>query len=166
LHQGATDKGIRQGVKTFQGIKRRFDIMFYSQDLVYIDDYAHHPDEISALLHAVKMLLPQHQVIAIFQPHLYSRTRDFYHEFAKSLSIADEIILLPIYPARELPIEGVQTEIIFSEINKKSKYLLSKDEVFDYLPSFIRKPSVILTIGAGDIDTIVEKLQNLIKTWA
>lgn len=166
LHQGATEKGIRQGVKTFQGIKRRFDIMFYSQDLVYIDDYAHHPDEISALLHAVKMLLPQHQVIAIFQPHLYSRTRDFYQEFAKSLSIADEIILLPIYPARELPIEGVQTEIIFSEINKKSKYLLSKDEVFDYLPSFIRKPSVILTIGAGDIDTIVEKLQNLIKTWA
>ncbi len=164
LLNGANELGIQTGVRTFQGIQRRFDIQINTKDLVYIDDYAHHPIEISALLNAVKKLLPNHYIIAIFQPHLFSRTRDFYKEFASSLSLADEIVLLPIYPARELSIPHITSNIIYQQITKNHKHLINLHHLPDFIPNLIKKPTVILTIGAGDIDTIVEPLkQKLIK---
>ncbi len=160
LESGSSEEGIRLGIKTFQGIQRRFDIQIYEKDLIYIDDYAHHPEEISSVLSAVKKLLPNFQMIVIFQPHLFTRTRDFYKEFAVSLSIADEIILLPIYPARELSIPNVSSEIIYQQIQQKNKYLINLQEVIHFVPNLINRPSVILTVGAGDIDTIVEPLKK------
>jgi UDP-N-acetylmuramate--alanine ligase len=164
LENGASIEGVRKGVKTFQGIQRRLDIQIYQKDLIYIDDYAHHPEEITSLLSAVKKLLPNYHMIAIFQPHLFTRTRDFYKEFAESLSLADEIILLPIYPARELYIPNISSYIIYQQIKQKSKYLITLQEIPQFIPNLIKKPSVILTIGAGDIDTIVEPLKSNLLT--
>lgn len=160
LENGANEKGIQEGVKTFQGIQRRFDIQIYQNDFIYVDDYAHHPEEIRSLLSSVRKLLPDYQIIAIFQPHLFTRTRDFYKEFAESLSIADEIVLLPIYPARELSIPNVTTEIIYQQINHKKKYLINLQDITNFVPNLIKKPSIVLTIGAGDIDTIVDPLKH------
>lgn len=158
--KGASIDGIKKGVSTFQGIQRRFDIILDTKEMVYIDDYAHHPVEISTLLNSVKKLLPNYPIIAIFQPHLYSRTKDFANQFAESLSIANTVIMLPIYPARENPIPGITSQMIYEQIQCKHKYLISMEEIVDKLPQFITKPSVILTIGAGDIDKIVEPLKN------
>jgi UDP-N-acetylmuramate--alanine ligase len=158
--KGASMDGIKKGVSTFQGIQRRFDIILDTKEMVYIDDYAHHPVEISTLLNSVKKLLPNYPIIAIFQPHLYSRTKDFANQFAESLSIANIVIMLPIYPARENPIPGITSQMIYEQIQCKHKYLISMEEIVDKLPQFITKPSVILTIGAGDIDKIVEPLKN------
>lgn len=160
LEVGANEDGIKKGVSTFQGIQRRLDIHIYQKDLILIDDYAHHPVEISSILNAVKQLFPDFWIIAIFQPHLFTRTRDFYKEFAKSLSIADEIILLPIYPARELSIPNISSEIIYQQIYKNYKHLINLHEVPELVLEIIQKPSVILTIGAGDIDTIIEPIKR------
>ncbi|UOB18490.1 UDP-N-acetylmuramate--L-alanine ligase [Abyssalbus ytuae] len=149
---------LAMALESFKGVKRRFSYHIQTEYKVYIDDYAHHPTEIEAVYHAVKEMYPDKKVLAIFQPHLYSRTRDFIEDFAKSLSKFDEIILLDIYPAREQPIEGVTSQWLLNKINNPNKQLISKDE----LPSVVKHTSafVILTLGAGDIGEEVKKIKE------
>ncbi|MEN9918380.1 MAG: hypothetical protein RL662_816 [Bacteroidota bacterium] len=159
---GATPDELRNGVKTYQGAKRRFDFLIKTPNLVLIDDYAHHPDELSASISSVKELYPDKKVLGVFQPHLYTRTRDFASDFAKSLSLLDELILLDIYPAREKPIEGVTSSIIYDEVTCK-KTLCKKDELTDILNNK-KDIEVLLTIGAGDIDTLLPKIKEIIES--
>jgi UDP-N-acetylmuramate--alanine ligase len=151
LKIGISREKIKAAVASFGGVKRRFEYHLKSPQCVFIDDYAHHPTEVSAFLKSVKGLYPDRHVTAIFQPHLFSRTRDFAEGFAHSLSIADRVILLDIYPARELPIEGVTSQIIFKDITTKDKIQCSKNELLDLLKTL--QKDVVVTIGAGDIDT-------------
>ena len=146
-------------LSSFSGVKRRFDYQLYRDDIVYIDDYAHHPEEIRSFLQAVKAIFPDKKITAIFQPHLYSRTRDFANEFATTLAIADEVILLDIYPARELPIEGVTSNWLLSLIDKEEKIALTKEALLPYLQE--HKPEILVTIGAGDIDRLVPKIRDI-----
>jgi UDP-N-acetylmuramate--alanine ligase len=147
-----------QKLSEFNGVKRRFDIRIQRKDLVYIDDYAHHPEEIKAFLDAVKKSYPKKKITGIFQPHLYSRTRDFVLEFADSLEILDEIILLDIYPAREKPIEGITSGYLLSIIKNKNKKLLKKEELVPYLQK--NKLEILVTMGAGNIDKITTVLES------
>ncbi len=168
----ATEK-IKMAVADFQGVKRRFEYIIpprqkqngeYSYP-IFIDDYAHHPEELKALLKSVRTLFPQHKITVIFQPHLFTRTRDFASAFASSLSIADEVTLLPIYPARELPIEGVSSEMIFNKISSK-KNIINKEDVLEWVKGKnIDKEfgEVIITAGAGDIDALVQPLKEIIQ---
>ncbi|MCH2223954.1 MAG: UDP-N-acetylmuramate--L-alanine ligase [Crocinitomicaceae bacterium] len=156
LELGLTEDLIRKALKSFKGVKRRFEYHVRKEDVVYIDDYAHHPTEIKALIDSVKLLYPNQKIIGVFQPHLYSRTRDFFDGFVEQLSRLDELILLPIYPARELPIEGVTSEKLLDQIDLKAKTLLSGNEVLGYFEDGVN--GVVLTIGAGDIDRIVRGL--------
>lgn len=149
---------IKGGLKNFKGIKRRFEFVFQNDNFTYIDDYAHHPNEIAAFLNSVKSLFPERKITAIFQPHLYSRTNDFYASFGASLSLADEVILLPIYPARELPMHGVNSEMILPYINHGHKQVSEKSNLMKVLENL--KIEVILTIGAGDIDQLVSPIKN------
>lgn len=158
---GATDDELRRGMSTFQGAKRRFDFLLKTDHLVMIDDYAHHPDELSASISSVKELYPDKKVLGIFQPHLYSRTRDFVDQFAQSLSLLDELILLDIYPAREKPIEGITSEIIFNKVTCK-KTLCKKEELLDLL-QHKEDIEVLLTIGAGDIDRLLPDIKNILE---
>ncbi len=149
-----------QHIQTFEGIQRRFDIVFQSDIVVYIDDYAHHPTEIKTTLESVKKLFPGKKITAIFQPHLYSRTRDLMDGFAKVLSIPEVTILLEIYPAREEPIPGICSKVLLEKINSRNKLLLQKEEVLEYVQ---KEPlEVLLTIGAGDIDRLVEPIKNIL----
>ena len=168
----STEK-IKMAVADFQGVKRRFEYIIPSKQKkegeynypIFIDDYAHHPEELKALLKSVKTLFPQRKITVIFQPHLFTRTRDFADEFAKNLSIADEVILLPIYPAREQPIEGVGSKMIFDKISSQKK-LLSKEELLQWAKDKnIDKEfgEVIITAGAGDIDALVQPLKEIIQ---
>ena len=150
---------LQNALSGFNGVKRRFDIRVKRNDFVYIDDYAHHPNEIKAFLEAVKKSYPTKKITGIFQPHLYSRTRDFAQEFAKELEVLDEIILLDIYPAREKPIAGITSDYLLSLIKNKNKKHLKKEELVPYLQQ--NKPEVLLTIGAGDIDKLVSVLELL-----
>ena len=164
---------IKMAVADFQGVKRRFEYIIpprqkqngeYSYP-IFIDDYAHHPEELKALLKSVRTLFPQHKITVIFQPHLFTRTRDFASAFASSLSIADEVTLLPIYPARELPIEGVSSEMIFNKISSK-KNIINKEDVLEWAKGKnIDKEfgEVIITAGAGDIDALVQPLKEIIQ---
>jgi UDP-N-acetylmuramate--alanine ligase len=129
--------------------------------VIYIDDYAHHPDELNALLTGAKKLFPDKKCIIIFQPHLYSRTKDFADGFAASLDMADEIILLPIYPARELPMEGVTSEMILGKMKNKNSSVKSKDEIIEWLKN--NKTELVITAGAGDIDTLVEPIKKILN---
>jgi UDP-N-acetylmuramate--alanine ligase len=156
---GLTEEEIRFGLKTFKGVKRRFEYQVKSSNLVYIDDYAHHPTEIKALISSVRMLYPNKKITGVFQPHLFSRTRDFFDGFVEELSKLDEVILLPIYPAREEPIEGVTSDRLLEEITT-NKLLLTPAETLEHLKSV--KEGVILTIGAGDIDRIVSPLKDIV----
>ena len=158
---GATDDELRNGMRTFQGAKRRFDFMLKTDSLVMIDDYAHHPDELSASISSVKELYPDKKVLGIFQPHLYSRTRDFSDQFARSLSLLDELILLDIYPAREKPIEGVTSQIIFDKVTCK-KTLCKKSELLDIIRNK-KDIEVLLTVGAGDIDQLLQPIKELLE---
>lgn len=158
---GATDDELRNGMRTFQGAKRRFDFMLKTDSLVMIDDYAHHPDELSASISSVKELYPGKKVLGIFQPHLYSRTRDFADQFARSLSLLDELILLDIYPAREKPIEGVTSQIIFDKVTCK-KTLCKKSELLDIIRNK-KDIEVLLTVGAGDIDQLLQPIKELLE---
>lgn len=162
---GAPEEKIRMGLETFTGIKRRFDIRYRSEEVVHIDDYAHHPREISALLAAVRDMLPRHKLIAVFQPHLYSRTQDFHEGFAEALSEADSVVLLSIYPAREEPIEGVSSQMIYDLLTVEEKGLTDLDGLTNELKKHKTRPSVVLTIGAGDIDTKVEATRSLVAAW-
>ena len=161
---GAENEHVRKGLETFSGVERRFDIRLKTNKLIYIDDYAHHPKEISAFLNSVRQIYSDKKIITVFQPHLYSRTKDFYIEFAKSLSLSDVVILLPIYPAREKPIEGITSKIIFDNIDDKvEKILCEKSQLMDILNSVVKTDncsSILVTMGAGDIDQLVETIQK------
>ncbi|MCL2246665.1 MAG: UDP-N-acetylmuramate--L-alanine ligase [Lentimicrobiaceae bacterium] len=150
---------IKEKIAGFSGVKRRFDIRIQRDDFVYIDDYAHHPEEIRAFLDAVKKSFPAKKLTGIFQPHLYSRTRDFAKEFAHALDVLDEIILLDIYPAREQPIAGITSHFLLSLIKNENKKLLKKEELLPYIQK--NKPEVLLTMGAGDIDRCVEMFESI-----
>ena len=154
---GMQEDEIRNGLASFLGVKRRFEYQIRTSDLVFIDDYAHHPTEIEALINAVQTLYPSKKITGIFQPHLFSRTRDFFDGFATQLSRLDEVVLMPIYPAREEPIEGVTSDALVNVISSRNKHLLSANEIVDFIAS--RENEVVLTIGAGDIDRIIEPLK-------
>ncbi|TAE30411.1 MAG: UDP-N-acetylmuramate--L-alanine ligase [Cytophagales bacterium] len=158
LELGLSADQVRDGLNTYRGVKRRFEYILKSDEFVLIDDYAHHPAEVEAFLSSVKALYPDRELTAIFQPHLFSRTRDFANEFAESLSIADHVWLLDIYPARELPIEGVNSDLIVRNVRSKTAILRTKAE----LPDVVRKtrPRLLVTIGAGDIDGLLPLLRN------
>ena len=158
LKCGLTEYELRNGLKTFAGIRRRFDVRVKKSDFVYIDDYAHHPKEIAATIESVKYLYPGKRIVGVFQPHLYSRTRDLADQFAKALKPLDEIILMPIYPAREKPIPGVSSGMILRKIDTMNKYLCSREQVADLVEALC--PDVLLTMGAGDIDRLVPQLEE------
>lgn len=165
LTYGLNPEKIREALASFAGVKRRFDIQLRSERCIYIDDYAHHPREISASLTSIKGNFPEYRMTAIFQPHLYTRTRDFADGFAQALSIADRLILLDIYPAREEPIPGVTSEIIFKDVTTEDKVLLKKEELMDYMKGLeMGEKEVFVTVGAGDIDRFVGPVGELLKT--
>ena len=147
------EEKIRAAICVFKGVRRRFEYIIKSDKCVLIDDYAHHPAELKALINGVRSLFPDKKMTVIFQPHLYSRTNDLADEFAKSLDMADEVILLPIYPARELPIEGVTSELILNKMKLKQKQVLSKENLKDWIK--VAKPGLLVMAGAGDIDLLV-----------
>lgn len=151
---GITLEHVREAIATYQGVRRRFDFHMDDADMIFIDDYAHHPEEIRACITAVRELYPDRKITGVFQPHLYSRTRDFAEGFAESLSLLDTLFLLPIYPARELPVEGVTSDLIFSKARIKDKHLVTKEDLISQLLSV--RPQVLITLGAGDIDQLVE----------
>ncbi len=157
---GIAPEKIRKALACFSGVKRRFDIQVKKPGCVYIDDYAHHPQEITAALSSIRKSYPESRLTAVFQPHLYTRTRDFAPEFAKALSLADKVILLDIYPARELPIPGVTSEIIFKDITA-GKVLLKRSELMDYLKD--EPVEVLATLGAGDIDRFVGEIVRMLE---
>lgn len=157
-----SDASIKAGVEAFKGVKRRFEFIYEGEGIVYIDDYAHHPKEIDAFITSVKALYPGKRIKVIFQPHLYSRTRDFAEQFAHSLSQADELVLLEIYPAREKPIRGITSELILKQVTSESKELLNKEEVLQSLFKNT-KFDIIVTLGAGDIDTLVQPIRNILE---
>lgn len=159
---GIAPQKIKAALASFTGIKRRFEYIIQQENRLMIDDYAHHPREIDALLKSVKQLYPTKKITAIFQPHLYSRTRDLAIEFAESLSIADEVILLDIYPAREQPITGVTTALIYDKIVGAKKIWCRKEEVLTQLTN--KDIEILLTIGAGDIDTLINPIKNYLLT--
>lgn len=154
---------IKEAIESFGGVRRRFEYMLKTEEKIYIDDYAHHPSEISSFLNSVKNLYPNKKITAIFQPHLFSRTRDFMDGFAESLALADELFLLDIYPARELPIEGITSQVLFEKIILDNKKIVSKEEVLSMINQV--QSELIVTIGAGDIDQlrdpIKEQLENV-----
>lgn len=158
---GADDESIKKGVRSYRGVKRRFEYLLKTDKVIYIDDYAHHPVEIDALLRSVRDLYPNRKITAVFQPHLFTRTRDFAEGFSTSLSLADEVILLDIYPAREAPIEGVTSEMLLQGITVDKKVKTSKENLISQINEW--KPEVILTIGAGDIDKLVEPIKNALS---
>lgn len=149
---------IKNAMATFKGVKRRFEYHVKSDKLVYIDDYAHHPEELRACISAVKEMYPQKKVTGVFQPHLFTRTRDFTNEFARSLELLDELILLDIYPAREKPIEGITSEMLLEKVSTKNKKLISKKELVKEIKE--REVEVLITLGAGDIDALVEPIKQ------
>jgi UDP-N-acetylmuramate--alanine ligase len=157
---------IRSAVASFRGVKRRFEYIVKEDDMVFIDDYAHHPTELEALINGAKGLFPDRKCTVVFQPHLYSRTRDFAEGFTKALSLADEVLLLPIYPAREKPIPGVVSEMLLQgmEINKGSS--ITKQALLMMVEEKKQKGelSLLITAGAGDIDTMVEPIKKILTT--
>lgn len=161
LHYGLSSEAIVEGIATYKGVKRRFEKIYSSDRITYIDDYAHHPEEIKAFLHSVKAMYPNKKVTAVFQPHLYTRTRDFASGFSESLSLAEEVVLLDIYPAREQAIPGVTSEMLLPEITSPVKGVVSKEALLPYLKRHL--PEVLVTIGAGDIDRLVKPIEQWIR---
>ncbi|WP_291399270.1 UDP-N-acetylmuramate--L-alanine ligase [Daejeonella sp.] len=161
LHLGISADKIRNALANFLGVKRRFEYVVKSPEHIYIDDYAHHPEELRACIQAVKSLYPNKKLTAIFQPHLFSRTRDFADGFAEVLAMIDDLIMLDIYPARELPIEGVNSAMILDKINNPKKQILSKQDAIEYVRA--NKPELLLTVGAGDIDTLIQPLKTIFQ---
>lgn len=159
---GVDSEALRTGLATFKGVVRRFDIRIDTDKLVYIDDYAHHPRELDACIHAVRKIWPTRKITGIFQPHLFSRTRDFMDEFAKSLDKLDELILLPIYPAREEPMEGVTSDVLSGKVSLQKKVLLPKEDVTGWLRE--HPADILITLGAGDIDTLVPEIEKMHQT--
>ena len=160
---GLPAEAIAEALSTFKGVKRRFDIRVNNEKHCYIDDYAHHPEEIRSCLTAVRASYLGKRITLVFQPHLFSRTHDFMDEFALVLALADELILLDIYPAREQPIEGITSSALLEKVPMANKRVCSKSELIGLIDS--EKPELLITMGAGDIDRFVEPLEELIKTW-
>ena len=164
LAAGVRKEDIRRLLPGFSGVKRRFDVQYKDAQHLYIDDYAHHPDEIAVCLQSLKELYPSRAMRVLFQPHLYSRTRDLCAEFARSLQLADEVVLLDIYPARELPIEGVSSRSIGSLIQEKPVYYTSLDTTLDFIKTNPRT-AILVTMGAGNIDTLVDPIRRYYETY-
>jgi UDP-N-acetylmuramate--alanine ligase len=158
---GIGDDAIKAAIADFKGIRRRFEYVINNDHQVFIDDYAHHPEELRALISSARGLFPDKKSTVVFQPHLYSRTRDFADGFAESLALADEVILLPIYPARELPIEGVNSNMIADRIKGKPVQIMQPDEVLDWLKA--NAAPLFITAGAGDIDQLKEPAKRILE---
>ena len=164
----ANDK-IREAIEVFAGVKRRFEYIIKTKELVFIDDYAHHPEELRALISGAKSLFSQRKCTVIFQPHLYTRTRDLADGFAEVLGLAETVILLPVYPARELPIKGISSEMILNRIEKEDKKVMTKDELMNWIKNEYSKSinkdfgDLLITAGAGDIDMMVEPIRTMIE---
>ena len=160
LH-GVPADSIRKAISTFSGVVRRFDIRLNIPGHTYIDDYAHHPAELAATITSIRQIWPGRRICGIFQPHLYSRTKDFYPEFASSLSLLDSVILLPIYPAREEPIPGVSSDMILDRITLSDKKTVEKQDLLAEIGD--RDTDILVTFGAGDIDRFVTPIESLLK---
>ncbi|MDR1983807.1 MAG: UDP-N-acetylmuramate--L-alanine ligase [Prevotellaceae bacterium] len=158
---GFDEQKLKNALAGFAGVKRRMDVQINTSNLTYIDDYAHHPEELRATITSIKNMFEGRKITAIFQPHLYSRTRDFADDFAKSLSLADELILLDIYPARELPIDGITSKIIFDKVQCNKKTLCTKDELMNIITE--NEFDVLITLGAGDIELFVEPITKILN---
>ncbi|MGB5989612.1 MAG: UDP-N-acetylmuramate--L-alanine ligase [Marinifilaceae bacterium] len=157
---GVTDSELRKALVSFQGVLRRFDLRYKSKDFMYIDDYAHHPDELRAVITSVRELYPNKKIAAVFQPHLYTRTRDFAKGFMESLNLLDELILLDIYPAREKPIVGVNSQMLLDGISIPA-FISTKEDLIDNIESI--NCDILLTLGAGDIDRFVNRISNMLE---
>ena len=164
LTYGIAPEKIKEALASFSGVKRRFDMQVKYDDLVYLDDYAHHPNEIAAAISSTRERYPDFRYTAIFQPHLYTRTRDFAPEFAEALSNVDRLVLLDIYPARELPIPGVTSDIIFDAVTAPVKILMKKEELLDWVKEqTLEGKELFMTLGAGDIDRLVGPIGEILK---
>lgn len=158
MQRGVTEEQIRRQLSSYLGVKRRFEYIIRRPGRIYIDDYAHHPNELKACIESARRWHPGKKICGVFQPHLYTRTRDFADQFAAELSTLDQVVLLDIYPAREQPIEGVDSQMLLNKIQIKEKYLCSKQSLVSLLKQL--NPEVLLTMGAGDIDRLVETIKN------
>lgn len=161
LNMGISGDKIKEALATFGGVKRRFEYIYKSEEVVYIDDYAHHPAEIEAFIKSAKAVYPDKRLTVIFQPHLFTRTRDFAEGFVQSLSLADELIMLPIYPAREQAIEGVNSEMILNKVQIEKKYLAEPRNILELIENL--RPELIVTMGAGDIDLLIKPIKELLQ---
>jgi UDP-N-acetylmuramate--alanine ligase len=161
---GVSNENILAALASFKGVRRRFSFQTRTEKAVYIDDYAHHPTEINAVHQAVRELYPNKKIIAAFQPHLFSRTKDFVDGFAESLSKFDEVLLLDIYPARELPVEGVNSTWLLSKISNENKKLITKEELLQEFRN--SDANVYVTIGAGDIGEMVSEIKKIVDEKA
>lgn len=161
LSFGVDADAVRKAIACYQGVKRRFDMHYNDGSTVYIDDYAHHPEELAKAISSIRGMFPGRKITAVFQPHLYTRTRDFAAEFAAALSTVDKLILLDIYPARELPIEGVTSSIIFDKVTIEDKVLIRKEELLDTLAK--ERPEVLVTFGAGNIDRYIVPITEMLN---
>jgi len=159
-HMNVPEKFIRKALTSFEGVQRRFDYQLKSGKIIFIDDYAHHPEELRACISSVKQIYPGRKLTGIFQPHLFSRTRDFAEGFSQSLDLLDECILLDIYPARELPIEGVSSGMLLNKMKSKNKMVCPRENLINELKS--RKLEIVLTLGAGDIDMLVNPIKEFL----
>ncbi len=166
---GIEKEKIRVAVENFRGVKRRFEYILKNERIVFIDDYAHHPEELRALINGARTLFGQKKLTVLFQPHLFSRTRDHADGFAEVLDLADDVLLLPIYPARELPVEGVNSEMVLERMKQENKSVMDKAALLEwikteYLPGVNKEfGAVLITAGAGDIDTLIEPIKDLLK---
>lgn len=162
IQMGISEDRIKNGIESFLGVRRRFEYVLRNEKHVYIDDYAHHPTEISAFLTSVKSIYPLKHLTVIFQPHLFTRTRDFLDGFAESLSLADTLLLLDIYPARELPIEGITSQVVFEKVTISDKHICSKSNLMELVKE-LKNKDLIVTVGAGDIDTFVLPIKQYLN---
>jgi UDP-N-acetylmuramate--alanine ligase len=159
---GLSNDAIRHALAAFKGVKRRFEYILKDEETVMIDDYAHHPQELEALINSAKGLYPNKKCVVVFQPHLYSRTKDFAKGFSEVLNMADSVYLLPIYPARELPIPGVSSEMIAEGMDSKKTICLSKEALMNHLTNNT-KPELLIMAGAGDIDAMVLPIKAILN---
>ena len=158
---GISNKQILKALESYRGVQRRFEVVVSNNEHVYIDDYAHHPEEIEACISTVRELYPNSKITGVFQPHLYSRTRDLATEFAKAMSLLDQAVVLDIYPAREEPIEKVDASLIYDRITCDEKYMLRKNQLPEWVEK--NKPNILITMGAGDIDRLVPQIKSILE---